>query len=128
MLSRPVAGMACKLRLTTRQYQAVALVARDDRQTIRLMHRDAGLSIDLTDMADAEAAEEYCLRLAAFLDLPTVMMARATLPAEAAADPRPSPRRNRSLRARRPRFLTRRKRGEPIEIRNLERREIIARS
>src|SRR5918998_4127558 len=56
MLSRPVAGLACKVRLSTRQYQAIALIIRDDRNTISLVHREAGLSVDLTDMDDAEAA------------------------------------------------------------------------
>ena len=67
VLSRPVAGLACKIRLSTRQYQAVAVVARDDRHSVRLVHRDPGLSVDLTEMENFEAAEAYCDRLADFL-------------------------------------------------------------
>src|SRR5215204_6815393 len=63
VLSRPVAGLSCKIRLSVNQYQAVAVVARDRANIIRLMHRDPGLSIDLTEMEDFDAAEEYRDRL-----------------------------------------------------------------
>jgi len=127
MLSRPVAGLACKIRLSTRQYQAVALIARGERHTISLLHPEKALSVELTAFDDLEAAEGYCDRLAAFLALPTVVMARGNATDEAASGrPTGSPRRKR--RARRPRFLTRRKSGEPIDIRKLHGREIIARS
>jgi len=128
VLSRPVAGLACKIRLSTRQYQAVAVVARDDRHSVRLVHRDPGLSVDLTEMENFEAAAAYCDRLADFLDLPPMLMAGMTPAADAAAESAPAARRKAAIRARRPRFLTRRKTGQVIEFRKLERREIIART
>ena len=126
MLSRPVAGLACKVRLSTRQYKAVAMIARGERHTICLLHAEKGLSVELTDFDGADAAEDYCHRLAAFLDLPTVLMARGDGAVEASARPAASPRRK--TRPRRPRFLTRRKSGDVIDIRKLSGREIIARS
>src|ERR671916_494949 len=59
VLSRPVAGLSCRIRLSTSQYQAVAAVAREDRHVVQLMHRDPGLSIDLVEAATLEAAEEH---------------------------------------------------------------------
>jgi plasmid replication initiation protein len=124
MLSRPVGGLACKVRLSTRQYKAVALIARGERHTICLLHGEKGLSVELTDFDEAEAAEQYCLRLAAFLDLPMLLMARGG--GNVSDRPAASPRRR--MRARRPRFLTRRKSGDVIEFRKFSGREIIARS
>ena len=43
-MSRPLAGIACRIRIPLRQYQAVALVMHEKGHTIRLMHRDRGLS------------------------------------------------------------------------------------
>lgn len=125
MLSRPVGGLACKVRLSTRQYKAVAVIARGESHTICLLHGERGLSVELTEFDDAEAAEDYCHRLAAFLDLPTLLMAGGDARA-ASGQPTASPRRR--MRARRPRFLSRRKSGDVIDIRKLSGREIIARS
>ncbi len=46
-MSRPVAGLACRIRVPVRQYQAVALLVRGNSNVIRLMHRDVGLSLDV---------------------------------------------------------------------------------
>ena len=126
MLSRPVGGLACKVRLSTRQYKAVAMIARGDRHTICLLHSEKGLSVELTEFDGAEAAEDYCHRLAEFLDLPTLLMAPGDGAGKRSARPAASLRRK--MRARRPRFLTRRRSGEVIDIRKLSGREIIARS
>lgn len=125
-MSRPVAGLACRIRIPVRQYQAVALVARNNDHVIRLLHRDTALSIDVETFKAFETAEEYRDRLASFLDLPTMMVAGA--PAATTEMDAPRERRNRAQRARRPRFLTRRRTGQPIAIRKVEGREIIARS
>lgn len=128
MLSRPVAGLACKIRLSLRQYQAIALVASEETNVVRLLHRDPGLSIDLKRIENFEAAEEYRDQLASFLDLPPLMMAGAGAAAGKSADETATPsRRRRFGRSLRPRFLTRRSAGEPIAVRKLEGREIIAR-
>lgn len=132
VLSRPVAGLSCRIRLSTSQYRAVAAVAREDCHVIQLMHRDPGLSIDLAEASSLEAAEEYGERLAEFLDLPMLTLAgRGPSGDTIVAGPAPAPRRNQPARLgdhRRPRFLTRRKTGEVVSIRKVEGSEIIARS
>jgi hypothetical protein len=110
-MSRPVAGLACRIRIPVRQYEAVAVLIRDKRHVIRLMHRDAGLSIDVEEFATLETAEEYRDRLASFLDLPQVTMAGSPAAAEPGEAAAPQERRARTHRARRPRFLMRRRAG-----------------
>ncbi len=127
MMSRPVAGLACRLRVPVRQYQAVALIARGDSNVVRLMHRDVGLSLDVESFDSFATAEEYRDRLAGFLNLPPVIVS-ATPDAERGESDRPSERRVRAARPRRPRFLTRRRTGGAITIRRIEGREIIARN
>jgi hypothetical protein len=126
MMSRPVAGLACRVRVPVSQYQAVALVVRGNSNVVRLMHRDVGLSLDVEAFDSVATAEEYRDRLAGFLDLPPVIVS-ASPDAERGSD-EPRERRTRSVRARRPRFLTRRRTGGTVTIRKIEGREIIARN
>jgi hypothetical protein len=126
-MSRPVAGLACRIRVPVRQYEAVAVMVRDKRHVIRLMHRDAGLSIDVEEFATFETAEEYRDRLAGFLGLPPMTMAGAPSP-DAADEASPQPRRNRLGRGRRPRFLVRRRQGAVGSLARIAGREIIARN
>jgi hypothetical protein len=134
MMSRPVAGLACRIRIPVRQYQAVAVLVRETRNVVRIVHRDAALSVDVEEFAAFETAEEYRDRLATFLDLPPLTLAGAPASAEDADDEAeaapvasPSRRRNSAHRSRRPRFLTRRRAGEVVKLRKIEGREIIAR-
>ncbi len=101
---------------------------RDTRHVIRLLHRDAGLSIDVEEFDTFETAEEYGDRLANFLDLPAMMMAGA--PGSDAPRKPAAPRRRRGLpiRGRRPRFLMRRRPGADGATEKVEGREIIARN
>lgn len=125
-MSRPVAGLACRIRVPVRQYQAVALVVRGNSNVVRLMHRDVGLSLDVEAFDSAATAEEYRDRLANFLDLPHVIVS-ASPDAERGGNEAPRERRVRSARTRRPRFLTKRHAGGAVTIRKVEGREIIAR-
>jgi hypothetical protein len=129
MMSRPVAGLACRIRIPVRQYQAVAVLSRDAGHVIRLVHRDAALSVDIEEFRTFETAEEFRDRLATFLDLPSLMLAGnpgpTAEPTKAAAS---AGRRDAALRAGRPRFLTRRRGGTGLAIRKVEGREIIARN
>lgn len=128
-MSRPVAGLACRIRVPVRQYDAVAVLMRDERRhVIRLMHRDAGLSIDVEEFATLETAEEYRDRLARFLDLPPMLMAGAPASDNRRAAADPQPRRGTSVRRRRPRFLARRRSGARGSLAKIEGREIIART
>lgn len=125
VLSRPVAGMACKIRLSLRQYHAVAVVAEADRHTVRLFHHDPGLSVDIAEIDSFEEAEDYGERLADALDLPSLVMGRGA-PAGCSAEPQPTRRATRTVRSRRARFLTNRQTGSVSPIRRLDPVEIIA--
>jgi hypothetical protein len=127
-MSRPVAGLACRIRVPVRQYEAVAVLQREKRHLIRLVHRDSGLSIDVEEFASFETAEEYRDRLASFLNLPPMVMAGAPAPAEDNETEAPQPRRCQSARGRRPRFLMRRRLGGRGSLGKIEGREIIARN
>jgi hypothetical protein len=125
-MSRPVAGLACRIRIPVRQYQAVALLVGERSHVIRLMHRDVGLSLDIEEFQNFATAEEYRERLADFLGLPSVIAAGTPSPEEPVSTAKPGDRRTR-MKARRPRFLARRHAGHEITIRKVEGREIIAR-
>jgi hypothetical protein len=128
-MSRPLAGIACRIRVPVRQYQAVALVVRDKGHVIRLMHREAGLSLDVEEFENLAAAEDYRDRLAGFLNLPPVIAA-GTPPNkdEGIAKGPARKRRSRAISVRRPRFLMRRRSGGSVDLRKVEGREIIARN
>jgi hypothetical protein len=123
-MSRPVAGLACRVRIPVRQYQAVALLEQGDAHVIRLIHRDAALAIDVEEFDSLATAEEYCDRLAGFLGLPALLIGGT--PGEAGEQRTATPRRNPSTRSRRPRFLSRRRPGGPVSVRRIQGREIIA--
>ena len=128
-MSRPVAGLACRIRIPVRQYQAVALVVRENSHVIRLMHRDAGLSLDVEEFESFATAEDYRDRLAGFLDLPPVIAAGT--PSQDKDEIVAGParlRRGRAISVRRPRFLARRSAGEKLTRGKIEGREIIARN
>jgi hypothetical protein len=110
-----------------RQYEAVAVLVRERRHVIRLLHRDVALSVDVEEFERLETAEEYCDRLAGFLDLPPMIMAGA--PAVEASDgEKPQPRRSHGMLRRRPRFLMRRRAGSAKPQARIEGRELIARN
>lgn len=127
LMSRSVAGIACRIRIPVRQYQAVALMVRDSGHIIHLMHRDAGLSLDVERFDSFATAEEYGDRLADFLGLPAVTVAGAPAEDDGPATASSEVRRGRGVRARRPRFLARRHAGSPLTFEKIEGREIIAR-
>jgi len=132
VLSRPVAGLACRIRLGTNQFQAVAAIARQDRHVIQLMHSDPGLSIDLAEAGSLEDAEDHGERLAMFLNLPQVTLAGRSASGDTVMSGAASAkRRNQPARLgtqRRPRFLTRRKTGNIVSFRKFEGSELIART
>jgi hypothetical protein len=129
-MSRPVAGLACRIRVPVRQFQAVALVVRENGNIIRLMHRDAGLSLDVEQFESFATAEEYRDRLAGFLGLPPVVAAGAPSrddDDDVASSPARA-RRGRAVKGRRPRFLVRRSSGGKTACGKIDGREIIARN
>jgi hypothetical protein len=129
VMSRPLGGLACKIRMSLRHYQSIAVVVGEERCTVRLMHREPGLCVDLVAFDDFAAAEDHRDRLADFLKLPPLTLAgRAAFPGERAPEAVPTPRRTKPSRLRRARFLTRRQPGEVIAIRKIDGQELIART
>ena len=129
MMSRRVAGIACRIRVPIRHYQAVAVLVRNSDHVIRLVHSEAELSVDVEAFDTLETAEEYRDRLASFLDLPPLTLAGQ--PSDASEDEfptLPTRRRNPVLRGRRPRLLARRGTRGDLEIRKVEGHELIARN
>jgi hypothetical protein len=128
-MSRTVAGLACRIRIPVRQFQAVALVVREKSHVIRLMHRDAGLSLDVEEFDSFATAEDYRDRLAGFLGLPTVTAAGTPSRDDEEIVTGPARlRRGRAISVRRPRFLARRHSSKNAVSGKLEGREIIART
>lgn len=128
-MSRPLAGIPCRIRIPLRQYQAVALLVREKGHVIRLMHRDCGLSLDVEEFENLATAEDYRDRLASFLNLPPVTASGAPADDDEGIVRGPARgRRNRAIRVRRPRFLMRRRLGDSSPTTKIEGREIIARN
>lgn len=118
VVSRPVAGLPCRIRVDPRHYQGVAVIERPDGQVVHLLHHDPGLSIDLVLLGSLEAAEEYRDRIASLLRLePLTLAGRSASGDTIVSGTASGPRRVRATAPRRPRFLARRRKGEVISIR-----------
>ena len=87
------------------------------------------MSIDLVEFAELDAAEEYCDRLADFLDLPALTIA-ACIASSAKAEPKVSKlaERRATAKGRRARFLVPSKMGDVIAFPKIEGSETVARS
>jgi hypothetical protein len=118
MLSREIAGLACRIRLGADHFRGVAVVDRDGRCVVRLLHSDLALTLDLATANSFDEAEALADEVAALMRLPTLVMGgtgRFWLPA--AEDPLEvvaSGRRLSLATPRRPRFLARRRPGRPV--------------
>jgi hypothetical protein len=128
VLSRPVAGLACKIRMSLRHYQAIAVVVGENTHSVRLVHREPSLCVDLVEYAAFEDAEDHRDRLSDYLDLPPLMLAgRRAFASKATEEAAPAARRAKPARTLRPRFLLRRRTGSSVAGRKIEGRELIAR-
>jgi hypothetical protein len=122
VLHRALKGMQMAVNIRVRDYLGVALRGLDDAQTVVLVHRDPSLSIPLCVSSDREETVSAWLKWSDIFALPQLM---EDLPREPAARRR----RHNAIRARRPRFLVRRRAGDLLNPANLHQgeREIIAR-
>ena len=123
VLHRAVKGMRMAVNVSMRDFQGVALRGLDDAQMLVLVHRDPSLSIPLHVSPDREEIVSAWLKWSDIFALPQLM---EDLPCEPAA---PRRRRHNAIRARRPRFLVRRRAGHLLNPANIHEgeREIIAR-
>ena len=121
VLHRAVQGMQMAVSVRVRDFLGVALRGIDDAQMLVLVHRDPSLSIPLGVSSDRE-------EIAAAWQMWSDIFALPQLP-EDKIQPAPRRRRHNAIRARRPKFLVRRRGGDLLNPANLHHGEpeIIAR-
>jgi hypothetical protein len=123
VLRRAIHGMRMAVNVRVRDFLGVALRGIDDAQMLVLVHRDPSLTIPLCVSSDAD-------EIAAAWQVWSDVFALPQLPQDKAREPAPRRRRHNAIRARRPKFLVRRRRGDLLNPANLHQgeREIIARN
>jgi Family of unknown function (DUF6101) len=121
VLRRAISGMRMAVNVRVSDFLGIALREIDDAQMLVLAHRDPSLTIPLCISDDRDE----------IIDAWEMWSETFALPQLQDIDHEPAPRRRRrnALRARRPRFLMRRKASELLPCANVYRgeREIIAR-
>jgi hypothetical protein len=123
VLRRAVQGMQMAVNVRVSDFLGVALRGIDDAQMLVLAHRDPSLTIPLCVSSDRE-------EIAAAWQMWSDIFALPQLPEDKPSPPAARRRRHNAIRARRPKFLLRRRAGDllnPASIHQGE-REIIARN
>lgn len=121
VLRRAVRGMQMAINVRVADFTGVALRGNDEAQTLVLVHRDPSLSIPLLISADADEIAQAWTIWSEIFALPQLD--------EGARKPAPRRRRANAIRARRPKFLMRRRTGIARELPvHQGEREIIARN
>jgi hypothetical protein len=113
--------MAINLRVS--DFRGIALRGIDDAQMLVLAHRDPSLNIPLCVSSDRD-------EIVAAWQIWSDIFSLPQLAEEAPCEPAPRRRRRNAIRARRPKFLVRRRGGGSLDAGNVHRdeREIIARN
>ncbi|WP_448029656.1 DUF6101 family protein [Bradyrhizobium liaoningense] len=121
VLRRAVRGMQMAINVRVADFTGVALRGNDEAQTLVLVHRDPSLSIPLLVGADADEIAQAWAIWSELFALPQLD--------EGARKPAPRRRRANAIRARRPKFLMRRRTGMVRELPvHRGEREIVARN
>jgi Family of unknown function (DUF6101) len=122
VLRRAVQGMQMAVNVRVSDFLGVALRGLDDAQMLVLVHRDPSLNIPLAVSSDAE-------EIASAWPMWSEIFALPQLPEDKRCEPAVRRRRHNAIRARRPKFLVRRRAGDLLNPANLHQgeREIIAR-
>ena len=122
VLHRAVLGMHMAVNIRVRDFLGVALRGIDDAQMLVLVHRDPSLTIPLGVSSDRD-------ELTAAWQMWSDIFALPQLPEDKAREPAARRRRHNAIRARRPKFLVRRRGGDLLNPANIHQgeREIIAR-
>jgi uncharacterized protein DUF6101 len=122
VLHRAVKGMRMAINVRVSDFLGIALRGLDDAQMLVLAHRDPALNIQLCVSSDHEEIATAWQMWSDILALPLL--------ADDDDDSEPAARRRRhnAIRARRPKFLVRRRGGNLTNLENIhQEREIIAR-
>ena len=122
VLRRAVYGMRMAVNVRVRDFLGIALRGIGDEQMLVLVHRDPSLTIPLGVSSDRD-------EIAATWGMWSEIFALPQLPEVRAREPAPRRRRHNAIRARRPKFLVRRRVGSLLNPANIHQgeREIIAR-
>jgi hypothetical protein len=122
VLRRAVQGMRMAVNVRVRDFLGVALRGIDDTQMLVLVHRDPSLTIPLGASSDRD-------EIAAAWQIWSEIFGLPQLREDKVREPASRRRRHNAIRARRPKFLVRRRGGDLLNPANLHQgeREIIAR-
>ena len=123
VLHRAVQGMQMAVNVRVSDFLGVALRGLDDAQMLVLVHRDPSLNIPLGVSSDRDEIESAWQMWSDIFALPQ-------LPEDKEREPVQRRRRQNAIRARRPKFLLRRRGGDPLNLANIHQgeHEIIARN
>jgi len=124
VLRRALHGMQMAINVRVSDFLGVALRGiDDDAQMLVLAHRDPSLTVPLCVSSDREEIASAWQMWSEIFSLPQ-------LPEDSAREPAARRRRHNAIRARRPKFLVRRRGGDLLNPANLHdgEREIIART
>lgn len=122
VLHRAVRGMRMAINVRVSDFLGIALRGLDDAQMLALVHRDPSLTIPLCVSSDADEIASAWQQWSEIFALPQ-------LPEDKSFEPAVRRRRHNAIRARRPKFLVRRRGGDLLNPANIHQgeREIIAR-
>ena len=122
VLRRAVQGMRMAVNVRVSDFLGVALRGIKDSQMLVLLHRDPSLTIPLCVSEDHDEIAEAWPMWSELFSLPQLQ--------DEASEPAPRRRRHNAIRARRPKFLMRRRIGALLNPANIFRgeREIVARN
>jgi Family of unknown function (DUF6101) len=122
VLRRAVHGMRMAINVRVSDFRGIALRGIDDAQMLVLVHRDPSLTIPLGVSSDRD-------EISAAWQMWSDIFALPQLVEDKACEPAARRRRCNAIRARRPKFLVRRRGGGVLDPANvhLDEREIIAR-
>jgi hypothetical protein len=123
VLRRALRGMRMAVSVRVRDFLGIALRGIDDAQMLVLAHRDPSLTIPLCVSSDPD-------EIATAWRMWSEIFALPQLPEEKPCESAPRRRRRNAIRARRPKFLVRRRVGDLLNPANIHQgeREIIARN
>ena len=123
VLHRAIKGMRMAINVRVRDFLGVARRGLDDAQALVLVHRDPSLNIPLCVSSDSEEIASAWTAWSDIFALPQLME-------EIPYEPATRRRRHNAIRARRPKFLVRRRSGNLTNLENVhqDEREIIARN
>jgi hypothetical protein len=121
VLRRALHGMQMAVNVRVCDFLGIALRVSDDAQMLVLVHRDPSLTIPLCVSSDPE-------EIATAWQIWSDIFALPLLREDKAREPAPRRRRHNAIRARRPKFLVRRRSGYLLNPANIHQgeREIIA--